>query len=684
MKKINSWSYRLLSVVLLSFISVLMFSSRTFAQGNALNFDGIDDHVFIPYDASYDNPSSLSAFAWVKAGTISADQVIAGRESVWRLSTGLSNYYGSLQSGQLSVVTYSSGGISGTEIRVYSSSEAVFDDHDWHFVGFTWNNGDLKLYVDGVEVDVVQSANSSLNSLISNTNDCYIGQLPSASMFNGSIDDVSVWNMALSTTEIRDIMCQELSGTESGLISYYNMNALAGSTLTDMAGVNDGTLQNMNNSDWISSDSYTTWTGSIGAAWNTASNWTNGVPTSNDNAGIYDISSATPQLPSALTIGNVVIGSNSGITINGEFTVSGNLFIGSNVDINGNNLTINPSGKLFEYNGAQLLDSQDAGVISATRTVNNTTEDFGGIGCSITTADNLGSVTVERIHKVFNTSGSQSKTTYNSIKRYYNILPDNQPTKSTSISMKYTELDVTSGGLQLTALGNFNLWNSSNSGSSWNTSSSSDNTTSITTSGVTSLDGMWTAFDPAANTEGEVFPIQLLSFSAECSQGSAEVHWSTGTELNNDYFELQASTDGEHYRTIHTQQGSGNSNDVIDYSATVKVNADDRYIRLKQVDYNGKSETFDPVFLSCNADSNNSLLVYPNPVQDVLNLKFSGHADEKVVVKIYSITGTCVYSTEQYLNGAVLSLPVHEELPAGVYMLSVRWGQQQLIRKLTK
>lgn len=203
------------------------------------------------------------------------------------------------------------------------------------------------------------------------------------------------------------------------------------------------------------------------------------------------------------------------------------------------------------------------------------------------------------------------------------------------------------------------------------------------TSGSVSSFSIFT-FASDNTTDENTFPIQLLSFSAECSQGSAEVHWTTGTELNNDYFELQASTDGEHYRTIHTQPGSGNSNDVIDYSATVKVNADVRYIRLKQVDYNGKSETFDPVFLSCNADSNNSLLVYPNPVQDVLNLEFSGHADEKVVVKIYSITGTCVYSTEQHLNGAVLSLPVHEELPAGVYMLSVRWGQQQLIRKLTK
>ena len=42
------------------------------------------------------------------------------------------------------------GGVAALNIKEYTTSINVFDD-SWHLIGFTWNSGTFKFYVDGVE-----------------------------------------------------------------------------------------------------------------------------------------------------------------------------------------------------------------------------------------------------------------------------------------------------------------------------------------------------------------------------------------------------------------------------------------------------------------------------------------------------------------------------------------------------
>lgn len=87
-----------------------------------------------------------------------------------------------------------------------------------------------------------------------------------------------------------------------------------------------------------------------------------------------------------------------------------------------------------------------------------------------------------------------------------------------------------------------------------------------------------------------VLPIELISFSVvKNTDHTVSIYWSTSSEKNNSHFEVQRSSDGVNFQTIHTIQVDGNSDDiklysVIDEKPTEGVN----YYRLLQVDYDGK------------------------------------------------------------------------------------------------
>jgi hypothetical protein len=60
--------------------------------------------------------------------------------------------------------------------------------------------------------------------------------------FNGYIDEVRIWNRTISEASGKQYMCQKLTGGEQLLVAYYRADETSGTTLTDLAGSNDGTL----------------------------------------------------------------------------------------------------------------------------------------------------------------------------------------------------------------------------------------------------------------------------------------------------------------------------------------------------------------------------------------------------------------------------------------------------------
>lgn len=91
-------------------------------------------------------------------------------------------------------------------------------------------------------------------------------------------------------------------------------------------------------------------------------------------------------------------------------------------------------------------------------------------------------------------------------------------------------------------------------------------------------------------------PIELISFDVTPQPDHNLLTWKTLTELNNDYFVVERSTDAVSWNNIFTIKGAGTSVELEeyeyrDYYFLPGVN----YYRLHQVDFDGKSEYFNIV-----------------------------------------------------------------------------------------
>lgn len=89
-------------------------------------------------------------------------------------------------------------------------------------------------------------------------------------------------------------------------------------------------------------------------------------------------------------------------------------------------------------------------------------------------------------------------------------------------------------------------------------------------------------------------PIELLYFQASEHDRYNHLTWSTASETNNDYFNIEKTQDGVVFYNIATIKGAGNSSSQNYYEYDdYDLNNNVTYYRLKQTDYDGKFKHHD-------------------------------------------------------------------------------------------
>ena len=107
-------------------------------------------------------------------------------------------------------------------------------------------------------------------------------------------------------------------------------------------------------------------------------------------------------------------------------------------------------------------------------------------------------------------------------------------------------------------------------------------------------------------------PVELIYFDGVGNTSFNKLIWSTASEHNSDYFQIERSIDGVEWKTIGTKTASGNSNTKIDYSFIDSF--DDfviNYYRLVQVDYDGQYKIYGPISVD-NTKSTKKVVGYIN------------------------------------------------------------------------
>lgn len=119
-----------------------------------------------------------------------------------------------------------------------------------------------------------------------------------------------------------------------------------------------------------------------------------------------------------------------------------------------------------------------------------------------------------------------------------------------------------------------------------------------------------------------ILPVTLIAFEVQLqSTDAVKVSWSTATEINNSFFEVERSADGINFSTIGSVAGKVNSTSRVDYNiidATPQQGIN--YYRLKQIDRDGNFKFFNVKSITVPTVK---LRIVPNPASDEVRAHFA-------------------------------------------------------------
>jgi hypothetical protein len=180
-------------------------------------------------------------------------------------------------------------------------------------------------------------------------------------------------------------------------------------------------------------------------------------------------------------------------------------------------------------------------------------------------------------------------------------------------------------------------------------------------------------------------PVTLVKFQVRLDGSIANLYWKTVSELNNDYFEVQRSTDGFEFSEIGKVKGKGTTNLPAEYFFEDRILTKGKnYYRLKQVDFDGKFSYSNVILLDYDGSTPLNFFLYPNPTNSQnVNLELININFDELSIRIFDITGRVIFQkvlTDSQIQTFVSIREV--DLPSGVHLVEVIQGKQRIIKRL--
>ncbi len=174
-------------------------------------------------------------------------------------------------------------------------------------------------------------------------------------------------------------------------------------------------------------------------------------------------------------------------------------------------------------------------------------------------------------------------------------------------------------------------------------------------------------------------PIELLTFTViPINKKEVLVDWSTATEKNNDYFEIEKTIDGINYEFVGKQNGNGNSNtknsySLIDHQPKKGLS----YYRLKQVDLNGDLSYSPLAAVNLGAADEISYSLYPNPNKGEFTIVGNVEGGE---LSIYNVVGQKVEYRINSKTNSSITIDCFG-LSSGIYFINMKLGSETKTQK---
>jgi hypothetical protein len=173
-------------------------------------------------------------------------------------------------------------------------------------------------------------------------------------------------------------------------------------------------------------------------------------------------------------------------------------------------------------------------------------------------------------------------------------------------------------------------------------------------------------------TQPSPLPVKLVGFAAVAHKAGVAIAWETASEKDNDYFQVERSTNGTDFIPIGRVEGHGTSHVPVRYTFLDKgfLQGGILYYRLKQVDDNGQSEYSEVEAVKAAKVPSFSLEAYPTPTQDKVVLNLSGSLSGAVTIFLFQSNGRLVLQNT-IESGQPLALDLTHQA-TGVYFAQVQ------------
>jgi hypothetical protein len=193
--------------------------------------------------------------------------------------------------------------------------------------------------------------------------------------------------------------------------------------------------------------------------------------------------------------------------------------------------------------------------------------------------------------------------------------------------------------------------------------------------------------DTVTVTATSTVPVTFLSFEGEKQNDDVMLVWKTASEKNNNFFNLEVSSDGKSFTSIGKVRGAGNSNQVKTYNfkheqafLTHANGGGSLYYRLAQHDFDGTVNFTSIIHVRQDLKSSNYVQVFPNPNTGIFSMVSDPSIKLQGGLKLYNRMGELVWQMNE--SAVTDKIDMNLDLADGMYILQTMVNDTKVYVKI--
>ena len=179
-------------------------------------------------------------------------------------------------------------------------------------------------------------------------------------------------------------------------------------------------------------------------------------------------------------------------------------------------------------------------------------------------------------------------------------------------------------------------------------------------------------------------PVSLISFTGEQEQNRVALAWATEKEMDNDYFTIERSTDGEAFETIGTVISRGDSAAGSYHFTDINPVPGTAYYRLSQTDFDGQTTHMDMIEVRFAEENADRFSAYPNPINagSALTLHIPASESGNAKVSLIDASGRRIMDKEYTSSSTAFQVALPSGITTGVYIVFIATDKGNFSQRL--